>query len=547
MRGLGALIIEPQRPLRDGLRQMLVQCGLGRIDDATSAAEAIGRLRALQYDMILCEYDLGDGQDGQQLLEDLRHHRLISAATMFFMVTGEGNVARIVSAAELAPTDYILKPFTADTMLERIGRALDKRSAFLPLHQLIGQGRERDAIAACVAGARAQPRYAVDFMRLRAELHLQQGEAAEAEAIYAALYEARGIAWARLGQAQALVQRNRHDEAGVMLEALLQQHKKFVEAYDWLARTHLALGRPQQAQQVLAAALLLSPHALRRLRTLSRVALENGDLDTAEQALKQVVGKARHSAFRDPQDHARLVQTLVRKGDPVQAAAVIRDLEHNMDGRSNAAACGAIATAMLHDYTGNGERLAEALQRAVSACADSTGLADDLKLELCRNCLDNGRADAAGDLLRDVMRNAPDGAAMARAMAVFERAGRHDEALLLAHASRQDVADMVAAGAARARDGDYRGAVELMGAAAGRLPDNPQVAFNAAVAVLKCLEHDGWDERLGQAALGHIGAVRRIDPHNAKLATLSGMHQQILRKYNILAGHWTGQGTLPAP
>ena len=546
MRGLGALIIEPQRALRDSLRQMLTQCGVGRIEGATSATDAIARLAADQYDMILCEYDLGDGQDGQQLLEDLRHHRLISAATMFFMVTGEGNVARIVSAAELAPTDYILKPFTADTMLERIGRALDKRRAFLPLHQLIEQGRERDAIAACVAGARAQPRYAVDFMRLRAELHLQQGEAAEAEAIYAALYEARGIAWARLGQAQALSSRGQHEAAVVMLEALLAQHKKFVEAYDWLANAHLALGRPQQAQQVLAAATALSPHALRRLRTLGRVALDNGDLDSAQAALKQVVGQARHSAFRDPQDHARLVQTLVRQGDPVQAAAVIRDLERSMDGRTNAALCGAIAAAMLHDYTGNSERLAQSLDLAVAGCADSTGLADDLKLELCRTCLDNGRDDAAATLLRDVMRNAPDGPAMARAIAVFEKAGRADQALLLAHASRQDVADMVAAGAARAREGDYRGAVDLMRAAAARLPDNPQVAFNAAVAVLKCLEHDGWDEQLGQAALGHIGAVRRLDPHNAKLATLSGMHQQILRKYNILAGRWTGQGTLQA-
>jgi hypothetical protein len=97
---------------------------------------------------------------------------------------------------------------------------------------------------------------------------------------------------------------------------------------------------------------------------------------------------------------------------------------------------------------------------------------------------------------------------------------------------------MVAVGAARAKEGDFRGAVELMVEAVVKLPDNPQVVFNAAVAVLKCLEHTGWDERLGQHALDFIAGVRRLDPVNPKLAALSGLHQQILRKYNIRAGRW---------
>ncbi len=108
---------------------------------------------------------------------------------------------------------------------------------------------------------------------------------------------------------------------------------------------------------------------------------------------------------------------------------------------------------------------------------------------------------------------------------------------------------MVAAGAARAREGDFPGAVELMVEAAARLPDNPQVAFNAAVAVLKCLEHTGWDERLGQYALNFIAGVRRLDPVNPKLPALSGLHQQILRKYNVRAGRWkdtVALATVPA-
>ena len=120
----------------------------------------------------------------------------------------------------------------------------------------------------------------------------------------------------------------------------------------------------------------------------------------------------------------------------------------------------------------------------------------------------------------------------AKAMGVFEKAGRGELATAIAQESRQAVIELVAAGAVKAKEGDYRGAVALMVEAVNKLPDNPQVVFNAAVAVLKCLENMGWDERLGQYSLSLIDTVRRLDPINPKLPALAGLHQQILKKYD---------------
>ncbi|CDG85608.1 tetratricopeptide repeat-containing response regulator [Janthinobacterium agaricidamnosum] len=534
--GLSALIIEPHPGMRASLHNMLNLCGLAKIEDAASSGQAIRQLSMKSFDLILCEYDLEGGQDGQQMLEDLRHHKLIHASTMFFMVTGEGSFSKVVSAAELLPTDYILKPFTADNMLERIARALDKRNALMPVYQLMDVGSERAAIDACTEGAQQYPRYATDFMRLRAELHIVLGEAEHAEPLYAGLYDSKAIGWARLGQAKTLFMRGRYEESRQMLETLLENNKKFVDAYDWLARAHFALGDLPQSQATLSEAVALSPHAVRRLRKLGEVALAAGDIDTAAQAQKQVVTKAKYSEFRDPEDHARLVLMLVRKGDPLQAGAAIRELDKSMGGQKNTELCSAIASAALHGHTGNMVRMNASLDLALAACRQSVGLSSAMKMELARTCLDHGREEEAGEVLRDVMRNAPDSAAMKQAMAVLQSAGRGEQALALARLSRQEVADMVAAGAARAKEGDFGGAVELMLEAVGKLPDNPQVVFNAAVAVLKCLEHRGWDSRLGQHALNFIGGVRRLDPANPKLPVLAGLHQQILRKYNVRGG-----------
>jgi DNA-binding NarL/FixJ family response regulator/Flp pilus assembly protein TadD len=530
--GLSALIIEPHAGMRASIHSMLNLCGLSKVEHAGSSNNAVRHLGLKTFDLILCEYDLDGGQDGQQLLDDLRHHKLISLSTMFFMVTAEGNYSKVVSAAELAPTDYILKPFTADRLLERIARALEKRNVFMPVYQLMEAGNQRDAIEACIDGAGDHPRYAVDFMRLRAELHMFLGEPAEAEPIYQQLIEAKAIAWARLGLAKTLFMRERYAEAQEVLESLVENNTKFVDAYDWLARTHAAIGALEKSQAVLAEAVAVSPYAVRRLRKLGEVALESGDTETAEKVLKLVVSKAKYSEFRDPEDHVKLVQTLVRKGDPVQAAAVIRDLDKSMSGQQKTAVCSAISSAMVHEYTGNELRLNESLAAALAACKDSVGLSAELKMELARNCLQNNMEEGAAAVMREVMQNAPNNAAMARAMGVFEKAGRGDLALTIAQQSRQQVVDLVAAGANKAREGDYRGAVAMMLEAVGKLPDNPQVAFNAAVAVLKCLDNEGWEERLGQQALVLIDAVRRLDPVNPKLPALAGLHQQIIKKYD---------------
>ncbi|MFL6657617.1 MAG: response regulator [Massilia sp.] len=530
--GLSALIIEPHAGMRASIHNMLNLCGLSKVEHAGGSNAAIKHVTTKSFDLILCEYDLDGGQDGQQLLEDLRHHKLISLSTMFFMVTAEGNNSKVISAAELTPTDYILKPFTADRLLERIARALEKRNAFMPVYQFMDAGNQRDAIAACIEGVKAHPRYAIDFLRLRAELHMVLGEPAEAEPIYQQLFDARQIGWARLGVAKTYYMRERYAEALEILEALIEQNKKFVDAYDWLAKTHAAIGDLEKSQLALTEGVAVSPHAVRRLRKLGEIALETGDTDTAEKILKQVVSKAKYSEFRDPEDHVKLVQTLVRKGDPVQAAAVIRDLDKSMAGQRNTVACSAISSALVHEYTGNETRLAESLATALSACKDSVGLSSDLKMELARNCLQNNMEEGAADVMRDVMRNAPNNAAMEKAMSVFEKAGRADLAGTVAQESKQAVVEMVAAGAAKAKEGDFRGAVGLMTEAVTQMPNNPQVVFNAAVAVLKCLENLGWDERMGQQALQLIDSVRRLDPVNPKLPALTGLHQQILKKYD---------------
>lgn len=536
-----AMIIEPQSGMRGSIHNMLNLCGITKIDHAVSSGTALRSLKGRSYDVILCEYDLADGQDGQQLLEDLRHNRIIPLWTIFVMVTAERAYEKVVSAAELAPTDYLLKPFTADALLERLGRALDRRALFMPTYQLMDEGSLIAAIEACVEGERLNPRFATDFVRLRAELHVVLGQAAQAEVIYLKLCESKAVAWARLGLAKTLFMQNRLNEAEEVLQSLVSEHGKFLDAYDWLAKTHQAVGRLPEAQRVLENAVAISPHAVRRLRKLGEVALEAGDVEIAEKSFQQVVSKAKHSEFRDPEDHVKLVKTLVQKGDIQQAAIVVRDLEKSFGGIEKTEACRAFSAAMIHGQAGDAQRAAEEFGAAVAACRGGVALSNDLKLDLAKNCLENNLERDASEVMLEVMNNAVDGAAMAKAMKVFEQAGRKDLAESVAKESRKQVVGLVTSGAEKAKRGDYRGAVELMTEAARKFPDNPQVAFNAALSLLKCIENLGWDNGMGEQARWYLDSCRRVDPTNPRLVPLSDLYQSVLKKYGVVPAHVTAK------
>jgi len=527
-----ALLIEPHQGMRVSLHNMLNLCGITKIEHALTAGTAVRNIQAKVYDLILCEYDLGVGQDGQQLLEDMRHHKLAPLSTIFIMVTAERSYAKVVSAAELAPSDYLLKPFTADMLLERVIKALEKRKAFVEVYNLMEAGSIAEAITACHHGEREYPKYAIDFMRLRAELHVVLGEAAEAEELYTHLFELKAVAWARLGLAKTLFMQGKYQEAEAILKSLVAENNKYMDAYDWLAKTHEMIGELPEAKEVLDTAVGVSPHAVRRLRNLGRIAMETGDIETAENVFKKVVSKAKFSEFRDPEDHLNLVNALVKKGDTEQAKSVIRDMEKNMSGLKKTEACRAISAAMVHAKTGDA-RLDGELDAAVNASREEVGLSTGAKLGLARTCLENNKEGEASEIVLGVMKNASNQSVITRAVGIFESAGKGMLGKELAQRSQREVMDLVALGVQKAKQGDFRGSVDLMTAAARKSPDNPQVVLNAALAALKCLENMGWDNAVGEQAKMLIEAGRRLDPMNPRLKAIRGLYDELQKKYGM--------------
>ena len=534
---LTVLVVDPNPGMRGSLQNMLNQSGINKIEFAVSSGTAIKQLGKKSYDIILCEYDLGsgteDGQDGQQLLEDLRHHKLIGLLTIFIMITSEGVYSKVVSAAELTPTDYILKPFTVDVLSARIARAIERRGAFLPTYQLIGHGNLREAIRMCAQAEGSHSRYALDFARLRAELHVSLHELPEAEALYSTILAAKPLGWAGLGLARTLFAQERIDETEVVLNKLVADNPKLMAAYDLLARCHERKGLHGRAQRTLEDAVAISPHMIRRLRRLGEVALDAGDVAAAERSFRQVVAKAKYSEFRDPEDHVNLVKALIKKGDPVQAGSVIRDLEKSLRGNPNTDVCKAISSALLHESAGNTEGTVGELNTAVAAVRTSTALSSSLRIGLARSCLSNKLDKEASEVMLSVLNDVDSGVSTQQAMSVFVKAGRPDLAEGMGVRLKAQAQGLLNLATEKTNMGDFKGAVQTLLEARHLSPGNLPVMMALVLGILRQIGELGWDHPLAEQCAGVIGTIRKLDPAHPSLGLLDEKYLAAKRRYGI--------------
>ncbi len=97
------LVIDDFQGMRTMLRDMLRELGAQRVDIAASGGEAVGMLGNHRYDIVLCDYNLGAGRTGQQLLEEAKVRNLVGPACAWIMVTAEKTSDAIMGAVEYQP------------------------------------------------------------------------------------------------------------------------------------------------------------------------------------------------------------------------------------------------------------------------------------------------------------------------------------------------------------------------------------------------------------------------------------------------------------
>ena len=99
------LIIDDMSDVRVQLQLTLSSVGFEKLNHVASIKEAIDKISITEYDIILCDYNLGKGTNGQQFLEYMRTNKKLKRSSILVMETAENSYEKVIAEAEHMPDD----------------------------------------------------------------------------------------------------------------------------------------------------------------------------------------------------------------------------------------------------------------------------------------------------------------------------------------------------------------------------------------------------------------------------------------------------------
>lgn len=511
------LVIDDMEGMRAQLRMSLSSSGFGKLHVSGSIRDALQQMAGNRYDIILCDYSLGDGTDGQQFLEYLRTNDLISRNTIFVMITAEQAYEKVVAASECAPDDYLLKPFTAAQFNARLEKLLQRQEYFSVIDRATDQKDWPRVIAECDRNLAAKGKYFSELCKIKGAALMRVNRAQEAADLYREILALRPIGWARLGLARALAALGEKDQAQQLARDILAESPQFMAAYDFLGGLLAGTGQKQEALAVLQQAREVAPGTMSRIRELSTLAVSTGQPELAETVMRQALQKHKYSPVRKAHDYALLSRALTNQGKADEALSIVDEARKDFrDDQSQVLL--AASESIVHRAAGNLEQAEAALTKAL---AGNVGmLPAETVTSIADACFALGKEDEAQHLLRHAIQNNPENEAIRnRVHDVLTAAGKDTaEASAIIDASTQEVIRINNDGVRKAQSGQLAEAIELLCEAADRLPNNLQIVGNAALVIALDLVRNGRDPAKLALCLRYRDAIAKKSPNFPKIA-----------------------------
>ncbi len=525
------LIIDDMPDMRSSLRSQISSLDIQKVSVAANVRDALDLIRQKNHDVILCDYFLGAGTDGQQFLEFLRTTNAIGRATLFIMVTAETGYESVITAAECMPDDYLLKPFTAETLKTRLERLLEKKARLAVIDKLQDKAAWLEIITACDEIIAVRDKYLIDALRIKGNALVMARQYEAAIQFYQQALATRAMPWASLGLAKALKGKGDTEQAKQVLSSLISASPNLLSAYDLLGRIHTEEGHGEEALTILDSACKVAPNSLARQRSLASIAEDTGQFERVEKAMSIVVKKTKNSPLRVASDYAKLGNALTEIGDLGKAITVIEEAKATFKETDDIRLLAATEAVALQK-SGKSELAMQALEIAL---AGNTGsLPEATNLAIAKACLANDRMDDAMAILKTVVQNNPESSAIhGRISSILKDHGGADAAKTLIEKSAKEVIELNNNAIVKAKAGEFAEAAQMLREAAVQLPNNLQIVSNAALSLLVDVFMNGVDAvKINDAKLFQEAVIKQNNQH-PKLPEIAGFMAKVQAKYKL--------------
>jgi two-component system chemotaxis response regulator CheY len=121
---MNVLIVDDYKTMLRIIRNLLKQLGFNNVDEASDGSEALQILKAgeKEYGLVISDWNM-EPMTGLQLLREVRADAKLKSLP-FIMVTAESKSENVIAAKEAGVSNYIVKPFNAETLKSKMASVL---------------------------------------------------------------------------------------------------------------------------------------------------------------------------------------------------------------------------------------------------------------------------------------------------------------------------------------------------------------------------------------------------------------------------------------
>ncbi|RYF01168.1 MAG: response regulator, partial [Oxalobacteraceae bacterium] len=477
------LVVDDFVGVRQLLRESLRSLGAKNIDQASSGGEAMGLLARVRYDVVLCDYNLGDGKNGQHVLEEARVRNLVNPSAVWLMVSAEKSVESVMGAAEHQPDAYLIKPITEGVLLSRLNRVWHRKQVFRLIDQACAEKDYLRAARLCDDQIAVDKVHALDLLRMKARLMERSGQPTRAREVYEHVLEQREYQWARAGLAKIRLANGEFEQARQAFQGVIAENRYYIDAYDQLALSYQNMGKLEEACAILERAAKLSPNSVTRQRNLGHLALKLGNMQMAEKAFRKCIAIGEYSIMKTPDAYLGLARVCGQKNDPKEALQLLLQAQREfVHEHADIQLRTKITEGLVYHESGDYRRARKAGDE-LEALLQSRPERPDVTtcLEMATLLFAVGVKEAPVDLLCYVIRNNHDNVLLQdEVQKIFEKARMGDEGEALIRKARKEAVDLMNQGVLLWKTNKLPEAVEWMRNARAALPHNVRILFNSA-------------------------------------------------------------------
>jgi two-component system chemotaxis response regulator CheY len=121
-KNMNILIVDDYKTMLRIIRNLLKQIDYNNVEEASDGSEALAKLRAGNFGLVISDWNMVP-MSGLELLQEVRQDARLKALP-FIMITAESKTENVVAAKQAGVSNYIVKPFNAETLRDKIEKVL---------------------------------------------------------------------------------------------------------------------------------------------------------------------------------------------------------------------------------------------------------------------------------------------------------------------------------------------------------------------------------------------------------------------------------------